>query len=153
MILTIIMMITILIVILLMIIMMTMILIIIIGLLMRHLSRSFEGSVSRSHEEEPLSSRPPFVKHPRDTSDHCASFFRKGGWYGWKPSSSSDFSIRAFRAYPLIETKQTVPCRAIRGTSISVNSTLPPSYSCCAKSGARTPCTQTRLQISTSALK
>ena len=27
---------------------------------------------------------------------------RKGGWYGWKPSSSSNFSIRAFRAYPRI---------------------------------------------------
>ena len=55
-------------------------------------------------------------------------FSRKGGWYGWKPSSSSNFSIRAFRAYPLVETRQTVPCRAIRGDRISVSSTLPPSY-------------------------
>ena len=39
---------------------------------------------------------------------------RKGGQYSWKPSSSSNFSIRAFRAYPLI---QKVPCRAIRGNS------------------------------------
>ena len=31
--------------------------------------------------------------------------------------SSSNFSIRAFRAYPLIEIRQTVPCRAIRGKS------------------------------------
>ena len=38
----------------------------------------------------------------------------------------SIFSIRAFRAYPLIEIRQTVLCRAIRGNSISVNSTLPP---------------------------
>ena len=52
--------------------------------------------------------------------------FRKGGRYGWKPSSSSNFSIRAFRAYPPIEIRQTVPCRAIRGNSISVNRTLPP---------------------------
>ena len=61
---------------------------------------------------------------------------RKGGRYGWKPSSSSNlsirafsnsnFSIRAFRAYPLIEIRQRVPCRAIRGNNISVNSTLPP---------------------------
>ena len=47
---------------------------------------------------------------------------RKGWWYGWKPSSSSNFSIRAFRAYPLIEVRQAVPCRAIRGSSISVSS-------------------------------
>ena len=42
--------------------------------------------------------------------------------------SSSDLSIRAFRAYPLIEIRQTVPCRAIRGDSISVICTLPPSF-------------------------
>ena len=53
---------------------------------------------------------------------------RKGGWYGWKPSSSWNFSIRVFRARPLIEIRQTAPCRAIRGNSLSVNSTLPPSY-------------------------
>ena len=41
-------------------------------------------------------------------------------------SSSSNFSIRVVRAYPLIKVRQTVPCRAIRGNSISVNSTLPP---------------------------
>ena len=50
---------------------------------------------------------------------------RKWGGYGWKPSSSSNFSIRVFRAYPPVETRQTVPCRAIRGNSISVNGTLP----------------------------
>ena len=33
----------------------------------------------------------------------------------------------AFRACPLVEIRQAVPCRAIRGNSISVNSTLPPS--------------------------
>ena len=31
--------------------------------------------------------------------------------------SSSNLSIRAFRAYPLIELRQTVPRRAIRGKS------------------------------------
>ena len=42
-------------------------------------------------------------------------------------SSSIVFlSSRAFRAYPLIEIRQTVPCRAIRGNNIPVNSTLPP---------------------------
>ena len=40
---------------------------------------------------------------------------RKGAGCGWKPSSSSNISIRAFRAYPLVEIRQTVPCRAIRG--------------------------------------
>ena len=37
--------------------------------------------------------------------------------------SSLNPSIRAFRAYPLVEIRQTVPCRAIRGNSISVDST------------------------------
>ena len=41
--------------------------------------------------------------------------------------SSSNFSIRAFRAYPLVEIRRTVPCRAIRGSSISVSSIIPPS--------------------------
>ena len=50
---------------------------------------------------------------------------RKGGWYGWKPSSSFNFWIRAFRACPIVETRQAAPSRAIRGNSISVNSTLP----------------------------
>ena len=40
--------------------------------------------------------------------------------------SSSNFSIRVFRAYPLIELRRTAPCRAIRGSSILVNSTPPP---------------------------
>ena len=40
--------------------------------------------------------------------------------------SSSNSSIRAFRACPLIVIKQTVPCRAIRGNSVAVDSTLPP---------------------------
>ena len=40
--------------------------------------------------------------------------------------SNSNFSIRAFRAYPLIEIRQTVPCRAIRGSNISVSTALPP---------------------------
>ena len=37
---------------------------------------------------------------------------RKGGRYCWKPSSSSVFSIRAFRAYPLAEVRQRAPRRA-----------------------------------------
>ena len=36
------------------------------------------------------------------------------------------FLNSSFRAHPLVETRQTVPCRAIRGNSISVNSTLHP---------------------------
>ena len=41
--------------------------------------------------------------------------------------SSSNLSIRAFRACPHVEIRQAVPRRAIRGNSISVNSALPPS--------------------------
>ena len=42
----------------------------------------------------------------------------------------SNCSILVVRACPLIEITQTVPCRAIRGRSIAVSSTLPPSSSC-----------------------
>ena len=66
----------------------------------------------------------PFHQQPPPLS----AFHRKGAWYGWNPSSSSNFSIRVVRAYPLLKIRQTVPCRAIRGICISVNSTLPPSY-------------------------
>ena len=52
---------------------------------------------------------------------------RKGGWYGWKPSSSSNFSIRAFRVYVLTEIRQALLCRALRAESISVDSILPTS--------------------------
>ena len=66
--------------------------------------------------------------------------FRKGGWYGWKPSSSPNFSIRVFRVYPLIESNQTAPCRAIRGNSIPVNSTLPLSLcTICRRTSPRLP--------------
>ena len=43
---------------------------------------------------------------------------RKGGRYCWKPSSSSNLSIRAFRAYSPIEIIQPVIYRATRGDSI-----------------------------------
>ena len=65
--------------------------------------------------------RPPL---PSDQGAQPCIQFRKGGWYGWEPSSCSNhaiwafrahFSIRVFRAYPLVETRQAVPCRAIRG--------------------------------------
>ena len=36
------------------------------------------------------------------------------------------FASLNFRAYYLIEIRQAVPCRAIRGDTISVNGTLPP---------------------------
>ena len=38
---------------------------------------------------------------------------RKGGQYGWKPTSSSSFSIRALRAFSLTEIRQTILYRAI----------------------------------------
>ena len=40
--------------------------------------------------------------------------------------SSSNLSIRAFRAFPLIEIRQMVPCRAIRGNSPSPPLVLEP---------------------------
>ena len=40
--------------------------------------------------------------------------------------SSSNCSILIVRAYPLTEIRRTVPCRAVRGNGISVDSTLPP---------------------------
>ena len=62
---------------------------------------------------------------------------RKGGWHGWKPSSRSNCSIRAFRTQLfqfelvefIIEIRQSVSCRAIRGSSISVSSPPPPLLS------------------------
>ena len=58
-----------------------------------------------------------------------ANTWKGGGWCGGKPSSSSNFSIRAFRAYPFVESREAAPGRAIRGNGISVNSTLPPLIS------------------------
>ena len=37
------------------------------------------------------------------------------------PQTSSNLSIRVFRAYPLIELRQTILHRAIRGNGISVS--------------------------------
>ena len=53
--------------------------------------------------------------------DALWNYNRKGGWYGWKPLIELTFLYSSF-----IEIGQTAPCRAIRGDSISVNSTLPP---------------------------
>ena len=41
--------------------------------------------------------------------------------------SSSNLSIRAFRAYPHSEIRQTVPCRAIRGNSSDSSRRYPQS--------------------------
>ena len=86
---------------------------------------------------------------------YVASSARKGGWYGWRPSSSSDFSIRVsfsssnlwiryFRAYPFIETRPTVPCRAIRGKSSDsrqryLSQQYPPPLSKVARSSSTEP--------------
>ena len=53
------------------------------------------------------------------------------------------FDIFLFRAFrdPLVEIRQTAPCRAIRGDSVSVNSILPPSYSA---ASATTGCAEPR---------
>ena len=38
---------------------------------------------------------------------------RKVGRCGWKPSSNSNFSAPVVRAYPLVEIRQTAPCRIL----------------------------------------
>ena len=55
---------------------------------------------------------------------------RKGGWYGWKSSSSSNLSIRVFRAHTPLEIRQAILYRAVRADSISINRTLPPILRC-----------------------
>ena len=57
------------------------------------------------------------LRSSRLPSPCCEVEGRKGGWYGWEPSSSSNFSIRAFRAYPLVEIRH--------GSSLSSNSRPP----------------------------
>ena len=47
------------------------------------------------------------VRIHRTCRPHARSMTRKGGWYGWKPSSSSNLSTRVFRVYPPIESRQT----------------------------------------------
>ena len=44
---------------------------------------------------------------------------------GWKHSSSSNWSIRVCRAYPLVEIRPAAACRAIRGGSISFKKAAP----------------------------
>ena len=59
-------------------------------------------------------------RHPGETAPRHP----EGGMIRSETSSSSNLSSRAIRAYPLIEIRQAVPCRAIRGNSISANGTL-----------------------------
>ena len=71
---------------------------------------------------------------------------RKGGWYGWKPSSSSTFSIRAFRACPLVEhfdataSQSAVTSPPLRYRRLRKRNTP------FAKALARQPCSETALQ-------
>ena len=85
---------------------------------------SYQGDSERRRKAGPTSwtTTPTWLCTCRSGPRHL----QKGGWYGWKPASSSRLSIRVVRAYPLIEIRQAAPCRAIRGNRISVNSTLPP---------------------------
>ena len=70
----------------------------------------------------------PRSSAPAAAADGRAAILGRGDDTVGNPPSSSDLSIRVFLVFSLIEIKQTVPCRAIRGnSSISVNSTLPPS--------------------------
>ena len=84
-------------------------------------------TISEGQERMPGYLSPPAEQHMVASCCEC-SRSSEGGWCGWKSSSSSNFSIRVVRAYPLIAIWQTAPCRAIRGNGISVDSTLPPSY-------------------------
>ena len=87
---------------------------------------------------------PWIAMHTGQDSDwNCRhACFRKGEWYGWKPSSISNLSIRAFRAQisqfdiferilrlkvdKLFPVEQFEASRAIQGSRFSVSSTLPP---------------------------
>ena len=50
---------------------------------------------------------------------------RRGGWYGCKLSSSSNFSIRAFRAHPPIEIGQRFPVEKFEA-AVSQSTAPPP---------------------------
>ena len=54
------------------------------------------------------------------------TIFRKGDDTIGNPYRTQISHIRYFGAYPLIEIRQSVPYRAIRGNSISVSSTFLP---------------------------
>ena len=58
-----------------------------------------------------------------------------------------DFSIRALRAYPLTGIRQAVPCRAIRGDSISVDNTLPALFAPRPRWRRCGPCSRAYLMI------
>ena len=75
----------------------------------------------RARRTAPSSARSTKKRH----TSTCKVSSQQGGWYVWKPSSSSNFSIRALRAYSLVEVRQTILYRAIRADCISINSILP----------------------------
>ena len=66
---------------------------------------------------------------PGAAQRHALHTCKRGGMMRLKTLielESSNVSTRVVRAYPLIELRQTVPCRRIRGNRISVISILPP---------------------------
>ena len=66
------------------------------------------------------------IRCPAET--RAAATFGRGVDTVGNPRRAQISSIRACQAYPLVEIRQTVARRAIRGNSTSVNSTIPPSY-------------------------
>ena len=57
-------------------------------------------------------------------SEDASTIIRKGGVIRSETLIELEFLDSSFSSYPVIEIRQTAPCRAIRGNSISVNSTL-----------------------------
>ena len=65
-----------------------------------------QASLPMQPDDKVIQHWPAAAAAKANTSGQHQTSHRKGGWYGWKPSSSSNFSIRAFRACPLIYIKQ-----------------------------------------------
>ena len=57
----------------------------------------------------------------------CCHSFGRGDHTVGNPHRTFRAQISRFQLFKLIQIRQTIPCRAVRGNSISVNSTLPAS--------------------------
>ena len=89
---------------------------------------------SSTADEQARASCPPAQRGCQKSGPSASwrlRYVRKRGWYGWKPSSSSNLSIRVVQAYCLIEIRQAIIYRAIRADSISIDSIIPPTVCGC----------------------
>ena len=122
----------------------------------KFLNSSFSSLSSVKRFEETsisVNSTPPLRRAPRipfEEQQHAARIvgaWQRGGFHASKGRMIQleflfeleflNTIVRAYPAYALIETRQTAPCRAIRGNCISVSSTLPPLLQAVHVSGGR----------------